>query len=70
MSSPIREDRIRVVRTLVYEGPRSWVERTLDAGYIKGKHLFSSTEKGDQRYIESIVGPQEVVVPAMETNAS
>lgn len=36
------EDFVRAVRILVYEGPRSWVERTLAESAVKGTRHFGS----------------------------
>lgn len=52
-------DKIRVTRTLVYEGERWWVEATVEGSTIKGEHHF-----GDDRITETEVGAPELVEAA------
>lgn len=34
------QDRVRVLRVLEYEGPRSWIEKTLKMRAVKGERDF------------------------------
>jgi hypothetical protein len=55
------EDRVRVLRVLEYEGPRSWVETTLDKRAVKGAHAFSATA-GNCVIREAMVGEVPVIL--------
>jgi hypothetical protein len=55
------EDRVRVLRVLEYEGPRSWVEYTLAQNAVKGEKRFT---KGDELHIirEAMIGEMPVIL--------
>jgi hypothetical protein len=55
------EDRVRVLRILEYEGPRSWVEATLAQNAVKGEKRFT---KSDELYIirEATIGDTPVIL--------
>lgn len=44
------EKRLRVVRVLVYDGPREWVEHTLKQSWVQGEMVY-----GSSKVIETIV---------------
>ena len=33
---------MKVIRVLIYEGPRTWVEATMEINVVKGQHQFGS----------------------------
>ena len=57
------EDRMRVLRVLEYEGPRSWVENTLAENAIKGEQHFFPRE-GDA--VITVVGRATVVLASKQ----
>ena len=59
------EDRVRVLRVLEYEGPRSWVEDTLVNRAVKGERRFACFSDGIACVIrEAVIGEATVVPPA------
>jgi hypothetical protein len=63
MSNLPSEDRIRVTRTLVYEGRRSWIEQTLSRSFI-GSEPFVVADGSivESARTEEIVSPVEVTM--------
>lgn len=57
------EDRVRVLRILEYVGPRSWVEKTMEANAVKGTHHL-----GHGQWIkEAILGDYPEMLGTVET---
>lgn len=38
------QQRMRVIRVLVYDGPRDWVEHTLQQSWVQGQIVYDSAK--------------------------
>lgn len=47
-------DRVRVLRLVEYEGPREWVERTVEKSIHGTKDVFNGTGAGGPYYIRAV----------------
>ena len=56
----MKEDRIRVLRVLEYEGPRSWVEETLRRRAVKEEHTWGTAER-PCIIREAVVHPSQIL---------
>ena len=65
-----KQDRVRVLRVLEYEGPRSWVEETLAERSVKG--CKSVIVMGDSPVVirEAIIGEMPAILDAHESDTN
>ena len=55
-------DRVRVLRILEYEGPRSWIEASLSSRSVKGELFVRTTPEANCIIREAIIGETPTIL--------